>query len=327
MEVGLQNKIESIQVLRFFAAFSVMLVHTPLFEFGHWGVDIFFVISGFIMMYITEKDNDFFLIKRFIRIIPLYWILTLGVFIIAALKPEYLNNTKANLEDLLKSLFFIPFNKNGVGHYPVLFLGWTLNFEIIFYLLFSFSLFISKKYKFIICSIALIIFYFSCSALSKENFVFLAYTNDMLFEFIYGMFAFIIWNKYAKKFKINLLINLLFVIIFFIITAFFFNSNFPAYISRGIPSFLLVIYFLFLLNNFRFPKILIALGDASFCIYLLHPYIIQFFYKVFDIGKYSTFIQLFNTILISFIIFSISIFIFKFVERPINLGLKKRFNL
>ena len=47
---------------------------------------------------------------------------------------EYLNNTTADLEHLIKSLFFIPFNKNGAGHYPILFLGWTLNFEIIFYL-------------------------------------------------------------------------------------------------------------------------------------------------------------------------------------------------
>ena len=60
MGVGLQNKIDSIQVLRFFAAFSVMMVHLPIFEFGIWGVDIFFVISGFIMMYITENNEKFF---------------------------------------------------------------------------------------------------------------------------------------------------------------------------------------------------------------------------------------------------------------------------
>ncbi|MDC1151722.1 acyltransferase [Pelagibacteraceae bacterium] len=327
MEAGLQNKIESIQVLRFFAAFSVMLVHTPIFEFGHWGVDIFFVISGFIMMYITEKNNNFFLIKRFIRIIPLYWILTLGVFAIVILKPEYLNNTTANIGDLIKSLLFIPFNKNGAGHYPVLFLGWTLNFEIIFYLLFSLSLFISKKYKFILCSFALIIFYFSCSALSKENFIFYAYANDMLFEFIYGMLAFIIWDKYASAIKTNFLINLSLLILFFIITIFFFNSNFPVFISRGIPAFLMIIYVLFLLNNFKFPKILITLGDASFCIYLLHPYVIQFFYKVFEIGNYNTLIQFINTVLITLIIFIISIYIFKFIERPINISLKKKFNL
>ena len=80
MEAGLQNKIENIQVLRFIAAFSVMMVHLPVFEFGAWGVDIFFVISGFIMMYITEYNNKNFLIKRIIRIVPLYWLLTLAVF-------------------------------------------------------------------------------------------------------------------------------------------------------------------------------------------------------------------------------------------------------
>ena len=42
MEVGLQNKIDSLQALRFFAAFSVMMVHMPIFGVGNWGVDIFF---------------------------------------------------------------------------------------------------------------------------------------------------------------------------------------------------------------------------------------------------------------------------------------------
>ena len=142
---GLQNKIEIIQVLRFFAAFSVMMVHLPIIGFGIWGVDIFFVISGFIMMYVTENNQKNFLIKRIIRIVPLYWILTLGVFSIAIFYPDLLNNTTANFEHLIKSLFFVPFDKNSSGHFPILFLGWTLNFEIIFYILFSISLFFQKK--------------------------------------------------------------------------------------------------------------------------------------------------------------------------------------
>ena len=134
MEDGLQNKITNIQVLRFIAAFSVMMVHLPLIGFGIWGVDIFFVISGFIMMYVTEKNHKNFFLKRLIRIIPIYWILTFGVFSVAILKPDLLNNTTADYEHLLKSLFFIPFNKNETGHFPILFLGWTLNYEMIFYL-------------------------------------------------------------------------------------------------------------------------------------------------------------------------------------------------
>ena len=106
MEGGLQNKIDNIQVLRFLAAFSVMMVHLPIFGFGSWGVDIFFVISGFIMMYVTEFNERNFLIKRIIRIVPLYWILTLGVFSVAFFFPDLLNNTTASLDHLIKSLFY-----------------------------------------------------------------------------------------------------------------------------------------------------------------------------------------------------------------------------
>ena len=62
------------------------------------------------MMYVTEKSHKNFFLKRVIRIIPIYWILTFGVFSIAILKPDLLNNTTADYEHLLKSLFFIPFN-------------------------------------------------------------------------------------------------------------------------------------------------------------------------------------------------------------------------
>jgi peptidoglycan/LPS O-acetylase OafA/YrhL len=242
------------------------------------------------------------------------------------LKPDYLNNTTADLEHLIKSLFFIPFNKNGAGHYPILFLGWTLNFEIIFYLLFGMCLFISKKYRFVLCSISLIFFYLYCNFMSNKNFVFLSYANTMLFEFIFGMVAFVIWNKFNKKIKISLLINLIFLILFLTIVTIFLNSSLPPFISHGVPAFLLVIFFLFSLNDYKFPKILITLGDASYCIYLLHPYIIQFFYKVFDISNYNIFIQLINVILISLVIFLVSIFIFEFLERPINKKLKEKFN-
>ena len=66
----MQNKIETIQVLRLFAAFSVMMVHLPLIEVGIWGVDIFFVISGYLITsFIISKKNDdgFSLIKFYER--------------------------------------------------------------------------------------------------------------------------------------------------------------------------------------------------------------------------------------------------------------------
>ena len=326
MGVGLQNKIDSIQVLRFFAAFSVMMVHLPVFEFGIWGVDIFFVISGFIMMYVTENNEKFFLLKRIFRIVPLYWILTLGVFALAIFVPDVLNNTTANIVHLIKSLFFIPFDKNGTGHFPILFLGWTLNFEVIFYFLFSLSLVFFKENRMIACSIFIIIFLVFNKIFSEKNFIFETYANDIFIEFIFGMILFTIWKKYKNKISTNLS-NHFICLAILLVSIFILNYyNFSRSVSYGLPSLILAVYFLFFLNHLKFPKILVSLGDASYCIYLLHPYVIQFFYKILEINEYDIIIELVFTLIISVIVFIVSLLIYKFIEFPINGSLRKKFN-
>ena len=325
MGVGLQNKIDSIQVLRFFAAFSVMMVHLPVFEFGIWGVDIFFVISGFIMMYVTENNEKFFLLKRIFRIVPLYWILTLGVFALAILVPDVLNNTTANIVHLIKSLFFIPFDKNGAGHFPILFLGWTLNFEVIFYFLFFLSLVFFKENRMIACSIFIIIFLVLNKIFSEKNFIFETYANDIFIEFIFGMILFTIWKKYKNKISTNLS-NHFICLAILLVSIFILNYyNFSRSVSYGLPSLILAVYFLFFLNHLKFPKILVSLGDASYCIYLLHPYVIQFFYKILEINEYDIIIELVFTLIISIIVFIVSLLIYKFIEFPINGSLRKKF--
>ncbi len=325
MGVGLQNKIDSIQVLRFFAAFSVMMVHLPVFEFGIWGVDIFFVISGFIMMYVTENNEKFFLLKRIFRIVPLYWILTLGVFALAIFVPDVLNNTTANIVHLIKSLFFIPFDKNGTGHFPILFLGWTLNFEVIFYFLFSLSLVFFKENRMIACSIFIIIFLVFNKIFSEKNFIFETYANDIFIEFIFGMILFTIWKKYKNKISTNLS-NHFICLAILLVSIFILNYyNFSRSVSYGLPSLILAVYFLFFLNHLKFPKILVSLGDASYCIYLLHPYVIQFFYKILEINEYDIIIEIVFTLIISVIVFIVSLLIYKFIEFPINGSLRKKF--
>ena len=326
MEDGLQNKITNIQVLRFIAAFSVMMVHLTLFGFGIWGVDIFFVISGFIMMYVTEKSHKNFFLKRIIRIIPIYWILTFGVFLVAILKPDLLNNTTADYEHLLKSLFFIPFNKNETGHFPVLFLGWTLNYEMIFYVIFTITIIFFRDNKIIACSSIIILFVLLNYAFKEKSFIFQIYSNTILFEFIFGLFVYYIWKKYNIKYseisllKKNILFFLLTLIILILV-----NTHLPRIISFGIPAFFLVLIFLFFLKNFRFPKIFILLGDASYCLYLIHPYIIQFFYKFLNISGLNLIQEILYTVIIIICTLLISILFFKFIEKPINFKLRKNF--
>ena len=326
MEDGLQNKITNIQVLRFIAAFSVMMVHLPLIGFGIWGVDIFFVISGFIMMYVTEKNHKNFFLKRLIRIIPIYWILTFGVFSVAILKPDLLNNTTADYEHLLKSLFFIPFNKNETGHFPILFLGWTLNYEMIFYIIFTITLIFFRKNKIIVCSSIIILFVLLNYAFKEKNFIFQIYSNTILFEFIFGLIAYYIWKNYNIKYsEISLLKkNILFFFLTFIILILV-NTHLPRVINFGIPAFFVVLIFLFFLKNFQFPKIFILLGDASYCLYLIHPYVIQFFYKFLNISGLNLIQEISYTVIIIICTLLISIIFFKFIEKPINLKLRKNF--
>lgn len=143
----------NIQVLRGFAAIAVVTFHTVLTaskyqfppdllsvlsEWGKNGVDVFFVISGFIMVYIQTVKRDTplkFLTHRIVRIVPLYWTLTLGLVFLYLLIPGVFNEMKMTSSWALSSFFFIsgPFYNT----YPVLYLGWTLEYEMLFYVVFA----------------------------------------------------------------------------------------------------------------------------------------------------------------------------------------------
>ena len=133
------NKAEvvSIQYLRGVAAMSVALFHTsvnmPAFawpsslarDFGDCGIDVFFVISGFVMFFVT-KDNSMssrtFLLRRIIRIVPLYWLATI-LYLILFLASGYGRAIEVVFSHIVQSMLFIPHANPGTGTnaeaYPV----------------------------------------------------------------------------------------------------------------------------------------------------------------------------------------------------------------
>lgn len=145
--------LDNLQVLRAFAALTVVLYHALATgsEYGHpaqllrvfdgWGrngVDIFFVISGFVMVYSQQrrpKAAPTFLWQRVLRIVPLYWLLTLLWYGMAlALTGAFRRGVPA-LGQLLASLLFVMHTV--YRDLPVVFVGWTLEYEMLFYLLFA----------------------------------------------------------------------------------------------------------------------------------------------------------------------------------------------
>lgn len=107
------------------------------------GVYIFFVISGFIM-YVTGRELSAgeFAWRRLTRIIPLYWVVTLVVCVVALTDPGVFHRTDLTLAYLVKSLLFIPYadpTQQGLL-FPILVPGWSLNYEMFFYAIFAASL-------------------------------------------------------------------------------------------------------------------------------------------------------------------------------------------
>ena len=162
---------DSIQYLRALAALMVVVYHVlPRLEHmgyaGDWpgwlscGVDVFFVISGFIMWTTTceRPMRPFeFLARRFLRIAPLYYLVTAVVVAIMAIAPSLVSSGKLDLGHTLASFAFFPHLNAGTGDFdPVLPQGWTLNYEMEFYALFAIALLVARPFRQILILVALL---------------------------------------------------------------------------------------------------------------------------------------------------------------------------
>ncbi len=146
-----------IQALRGLAALLVVAEHIRFLACGAFGVDIFFCISGFMMMLSTRKSTEHFLGKRLLRVLPFYWLMTIGSFLLMYLFPQMFQASQASLDKLVKSLLCIPFDMGGGVLQPLFRIGWTVNCEILFYLLFLCAMKLSYRYRGLVCSLLLLL--------------------------------------------------------------------------------------------------------------------------------------------------------------------------
>ena len=157
VETGMQYRFLTIQYLRGVAAMLVLASHALLYplvgehlfysRLGWLGVILFFVISGFIMVVVTGETRfsaHDFLRRRFIRVVPMYWMATLVAAGLALAAPNLFKTTVYDGGQLVQSLLFIPFyNPASHGLHPLYKLGWTLNYEMFFYVCFALLAFLS----------------------------------------------------------------------------------------------------------------------------------------------------------------------------------------
>jgi peptidoglycan/LPS O-acetylase OafA/YrhL len=204
----------NVQALRALAAMMVVFVHiealavmaggrAEALEFGNAGVDLFFVISGFIMVFTTGRKPMgpvTFLAARWRRIAPLYWSVTLAVFAIAVLAPRLLQNTQGDLPHLIASLLFLPLQRADGAMRPVVFVGWTLNFEMAFYVLFAAGLMLRRRRLGVLATFAVLLAAVAWGQWARpQNPVLAFYTTPMVLEFGFGMLLGLAWPYLPRR--------------------------------------------------------------------------------------------------------------------------------
>lgn len=285
-------KLESIQGLRFFAAFLVVTTHITDFiseringqanvywHTGLSGVDVFFVISGFIMAYTTKVDGRLdwieFLSRRITRIVPLYWIATSLKVILVMIFAGEARHSVNNPAHILASFAFIPWLNMDHEYLPVIPAGWTLNYEMFYYLLFTAALFLKIK-PLIFCGLI-----FIALALSGNIFAIGGiagyYTDPIVFEFIFGMLIAFLIRRNPTRYDAYLGSVLLVsgaALIFLVAPSDWVISH--RWLVWGGAGAALVSGALFIERHgiHLVPQWMVRLGDASYSLYLFHAMII-----------------------------------------------------
>lgn len=298
---------------------------------GATGVDLFFVVSGFVMVYTTTNKPVSalaFAKNRIVRIAPLYWGATIFAFLLAAAAPALMRSTSADPIALLKSLAFIAYEKSPGRVYPVLFPGWTLNYEMFFYAIFAASLLLRDRAAQFGCVLLVILGCVSYGAIaSHADAVTGFYTAPILLEFGYGMVLALLHPQIVRTTLPRIwLIGLLIVGAAALLGLHFLDGPDRAFRS-GLPAAGIIFCVLALEARgiaWRAPAARL-LGEASYALYILHPFAVAGLFKLASAAHLNTgpMRWIAGAVIIGSAV-AMAIGIHWYVERPVHQWLRAR---
>lgn len=293
-----RHTLDGIQMLRALAAIAVVVHHTlinlaqiagaqsPLNGWGHFdelgaaGVDLFFVISGFIMLYVSQGEFGRegavgrFLWRRAIRIYPLYWFYTLLIIALST-TPWMFRNLQLDFPYVAGSLLLIPVTRPDPASsiHPILDQGWTLSYELGFYLLFALGLRFGSARRFLMfLPLAFGLLVMLGQALDPASAAAQFLRLPLTFEFYFGLLIAWLLSRGHLPERGHLVLALLGLAFFALSAAFRIDASLRPLVW-GMPSALLVIAALGISPVRGIAgQVGIALGNASYSIYLTHAF-------------------------------------------------------
>ncbi|AZO16792.1 acyltransferase [Mesorhizobium sp. M2A.F.Ca.ET.043.05.1.1] len=290
----------NIQALRAIAAYGVV-IHHIIFSYDHYigvgrapvsinigatGVEIFFVISGYIMSKTTDISGispSRFIQNRLFRVVPSYWLLTLFAVAIVQTGFTLFGLHDINLEHFLCSLLFLP-ELDAAGHIlrPILFVGWTLEFEMLFYFIFFLTLYLKpiiyrKVSVLFVLSVLMIFGQYSSDAYLRYLF------SELLLAFMLGILI------HVSEARISLTCFAAFGLMAISVLGLATVDTLPDVTKTSAGHVIVIVAAaLLVVSAVGLERrgltvgrgFLMRQGDASYAIYLIHPFILQFIGKL-----------------------------------------------
>jgi exopolysaccharide production protein ExoZ len=244
-------------------------------RWGEFGVDVFFVVSGFVMMVATPPGAAWrvFVARRAIRVLPMYWLATLLMALLVWLPPPGLFvSAVLTASHLLLSLGLVPhYSPTLPGEIvPLLVPGWTLSYELYFYLVFALFLRFSPPRR-VLAVVATFLLIAAMTAAFGDGALAVFARRDLLLEFVFGMLVALAWQRgwrcpAVAAWPVALAAGVLLAI---------FATPSTRVAVAGLAGAVMVWALASAPAARRAPgRALEALGDASYSLYLLHPFVV-----------------------------------------------------
>lgn len=340
-----------IQVLRFFAATAVLFAHLQHEVLGQlpdgirfkpftiidggFGVDLFFVISGFIMYHVSSGKFGQpgavgkFLFRRYMRIAPLYYLATILMLVATFTFESAVSIAEPAVGDVIASFLFIP-TLNAAGQaVPVLKLGWTLNFEAYFYVVFALALAFPRKTGLLALALALSTVVLLANFMPSPATAIAFWGQSLVFEFLGGVGIAMLYGSGFRLGRgsawlvilggLGLLAGLRMLGLY---------SALPRAIFAGFPAWMIVTAVVsapFDEHQGWLKKLLVAGGEASYAIYVIHPFGIRA--GTLALERFGVTVQPWLYVgLLMAVVIACAFAINQLLERPLDRGLRRLFD-
>jgi len=343
-----KGDITAIHLLRWLSAVSIVLGHSQsemlkisarygvsahLFRFIEFGVgvDVFFLISGFLIYHVSRgrfgqsgQSLDF-LKRRFVRVVPLYWLAMVGMLLAVLTVPEFIHGNHLEAPHVVMSFLMIAWPNQSGQVFPLLASGWTLNLEIYFYTIFAIGLVFREVWTLAFVSACLSLSVLAAQIFPTSGWLLPFYGQPMILEFAAGMFLSVLYNRgFRIDFRLAIALCVAAVLMHIRIRL---AGPAPRLLLNGAPAALMFVGCVFW-RHFSLPppvaKFVRVMGDSSYALYLTSPFTINLVFEA--LAHLGVLKQLYLTAVATVASVAVAVAVHRWVERPMTRYGHKRLN-